>query len=363
MIRRKAWGVTLLGIVGGLAMSTGVRWVPATAEQATPAEAVVAKYPSPDDVARQMRELNAARPGDVNAIREDFDLAVRSAVGLTLPRIQGYGQSVSAKTPLLRGIKTRQTLESTIARLREREGAEERVGFYRTHFEELAINEAPEPALVMMDVLAHGWDNWSQWDEEHEKLNEAREKVPDLHRVYAVRELQRLGHKPAIGLLLRTVVDDTTDPWVLGAAMSALMTIGNYIDVLEFYLEMGFNPAINARLRDRMVTSLGNLGNRLEAEGKADQQRWFWLRFAHSDIPMLWFPAQQALDRPVPRDYDWPKECAKWRLGNDPDPEVREAADKYLRRKGIMSRADPETGRLSPEDLAELQRLEAENED
>ncbi|MCP4251025.1 MAG: hypothetical protein GY778_28645 [bacterium] len=145
--------------------------------------------------------------------------------------------------------------------------------------------------------------------------------------------------------------------------MSALQMIGSYRAVLEYYLAMGFSPDVPALLRGRVVTALGNVGNRLEAAGKADERRSFWLRFADSDVPMLWFPAQQALDRPIPRDYDHAIECAKWRRDNDPDPEAREASDEYLKRKEIMSRADPATGRLSPDDVEELQRLSAKDDD
>ena len=112
-----------------------------------------------------------------------------------------------------------------------------------------------------------------------------------------------------------------------------------------------------------MLDGLQGISIRLVAEGKTDERRRFWLPYVESNVPMLWYPAQQALGRPIPKNYDFYDEFTKWRRDNDPDPTARKEADLYLRRKQIRSRADPETGRLSPEDLAELQQLDAEDDD
>jgi hypothetical protein len=104
---------------------------------------------------------------------------------------------------------------------------------------------------------------------------------------------------------------------------------------------------------------LQGVSQNLAREGKAEEQRRFRQPYADRDIPMLWYSARNALGRPIPERYDFTLEFWRWRRDNDLDPEVCKVMDLILRRREIMRRADPETGRLSPENQAELQRLNA----
>jgi hypothetical protein len=204
----------------------------------------------------------------------------------------------------------------------------------------------------------HGWADWSAWDADNERLNEARDKYPDLHRVYAIRELARVKHKPAIGLLLRVVIDDE-DCRTLGRyALGALQNIGNYEDVLAFYVDSVLHPPMTGLWR-QFWTEIEMVSQRM---GK-QEARAFWKPYLYSDAPSLWYCAQQAWDRPVP-DRKWLRDASEeWALKHDPDPKIRKDIEKARKRREIRSRADPETGRLSPEDFEELQRLDAEEDD
>ena len=60
---------------------------------------------------------------------------------------------------------------------------------------------------------------------------------------------------------------------------------------------------------------------------------------------MLWYPAQLALDRPVPKDWSYYHECLKWTRDHDPDPNERAKAAESLRVHEIWKNVDPATGR------------------
>ena len=103
----------------------------------------------------------------------------------------------------------------------------------------------------------------------------------------------------------------------------------------------------------------------LSQTGGKDRARAFWEPYLDSDVPALWYCAQKAFDRAVPEDPGWVIMAqADWNFEHEPDPAVR---SRLARRREIArqmaeinARENPETGRLSLEDVAALQELRAE---
>jgi hypothetical protein len=214
-----------------------------------------------------------------------------------------------------------------------------------------------------MHVLAFGWEDWSAWDPQDERLNRARQKYPELHRINALSKLQELHHVPAVGLILRISIDKDD---ALGADGLYTDGMGNYEDALRFYIECGrAAPNMVRRETSWWRAIYGISQEMLRQTGGRDRARVFWEPYLDSDVPTLWYCAQKAFVRPVPGGFEWlNKAQADWNYEHEPDPAVRArlARRREIARQmaEINARENPETGRLSMEDVAALQALRAE---
>jgi len=332
---------------------------------------VFQKHPSPEEIAKQVRQLKSTAPGVVEGILADFDLSIRSSLTLKCPTTAWEQRfHVLPSSRITPGYpRTRASLEHEIEELRkdpppdtvltpaERDA---RAEFLETHLDELALEDHPELGLVMMHVLAIGWEDWSTWDPQNERLNKARERFPDLHRINALYHLPTSPDK--IGLLLTTLVVADVSPTFWNDACGLLRSIENE-DVLQFYIDWALDPATSNDIRWKLWSEIQTVMD------KGDRN--FWEKYLDSDLPTLWYCAQKVFDRPVPKD-PWPipkgelhwswlsKAQSDWNYDHERDPNVRRIID--LRRKiaEIRKRENPATGRISPEDVAEIQGLEAE---
>lgn len=321
------------------------------------AEDVLSKYPSPGQVKASIRKLRLTDRAAFEQIRADFDLAIRSNEGLERPRPAHIPRRIAPSEPGLRALVTREFVETWLAEHGEESQWKEIADYYARHLDEVTLEKHEASGLVLMDVVANGWDDWSQWDPQNERLNKVRAEFPDLHRTYAVRELVRLGHKPAIGLLLRIAVDGDESESVYSSAVYGLQSMDNYEDILQVYID----TVLRAPMRAPWSELWMEIHTVSQLLGSGDRARAFWKPYLNSDVPNLWYCAQKAYTRPTPGGTRWLMSAhEEWQYQNNPDPKVRRAIEMHRRQQEIRDRKDPETGRLSPEDSAELQRLVAE---
>jgi hypothetical protein len=332
------------------------------------AQAVLDKYPSPADVAEEIRQLQAAEPGVVEEVLADFDLAIRSSLTLKPPAAEAQQRfHVLPQERITAGsTRSRASLENLIQCLRNEphrfvlSDTEVRsyIEFYEKHFDELVVEDHPQLGLIMMHVLAFGWEDWSAWDPQDERLARAREQFPELHRMNAPVDDR------ATGILLRIAIADGDD--ALGRrCFRSLESIGNE-DVLRFYVDCAIRSPNMLRHGRSLWSEIYTISQRMLSQtGGKDRARAFWEPYLDSDVPTLWYCAQQAFDRAVPEDPGWVTTAqADWNFEHEPDPAVRArlARRREIARQmaEINARKDPETNRLSMEDVAALQALRAE---
>ena len=342
------------GTLGWCAMLIAIAIAEGTAAKGSDLlqHAVLAKYPSPEDLSRQIAEIERDHPGVIQAVRQDFDLAIRSALTLEPPGPpEGHRRVALPKVPFL-GVDSRDKLEALVARIDENPEHRPSGEFYRAHFEELVFDETPDAPLVLMDVLANGWDDWSAWNPENDRLRSAREKWPEVHRCIALDKLQHeCGVGPQMtGILLRILLN-ARDP-LRERCRLALQMIGNS-DVLQFYIDWALDPATSNDKRWELWTDIQMI------MGKGD--RAFWEPYLDSEVPTLWYCAQKVWDRQLPEDPDWLRRPqGQWNYEHERDPIVRRIIDLRGQIAEIRKDVDPVTNRISLDQLAEIQALQAE---
>jgi hypothetical protein len=180
-----------------------------------------------------------------------------------------------------------------------------------------------------------------------------------------------MRHKPAIGLILRALIDD--DDSIGGRAFSALRTIGNCEDVMQFCIDWALDSPNRVVQGTSLWTEIHAVAQRMAAHaGGQEESRAFWEPYLDSNVPTLWYYAQKAFDRPLPQaHWNWVRNAqADWNYEHERDPKVRRAIELRRRIAAIREQKDPVTNRISLEQLAEIQglqaelkRLEAEDED
>lgn len=331
---------------------------PADAPPACTIEDVLRRYPSAENVAEQVRALDAASPGLVKTILEDFDLSIRASLKYPPPRIGGWPRDETVKvTP---GYSmTESYLKDSIAAYRNepdrsRLSEPDRLAvanYYEAHFDEFAVKDYPELPLVMMYVLSQDWQDWSAWDPTNERLNLARQRFPDLHRINAIDYLAVMRHQPATGLLLQVVLSE--EDTLCSRALFALETFGDYEDLLNVYIAAALDPSASDKRRGQFFQEIMRL---TQQRGKAPA---YWAPYLDSDVPTLWFCAQKAFDRPLPDDpFGWLRRNQRdWNICHEPDPKVRERLGYEVRLEELLRQRDPETDQLLMKNHPEIEAI------
>lgn len=181
-----------------------IRLCAQTSQPVTPLERVLAKYPSREALQTRVDQFKAAHAGEFHAAASDFDLAIRSINGLDFPVVtdvpDGPMPHVSPRPDRLKLIDSRQKWLDLIARCRAKgtQNAIERASFYEQHLDDLTFEANDAFRMVALDILVRGWHDWSHWSEP--KLEQIRERVPDIHAYYALREMMPLKSLEARGL-------------------------------------------------------------------------------------------------------------------------------------------------------------------
>jgi hypothetical protein len=345
-------------------------WTTHIAVAAPDSSPLLDKYTSAEQVAAEIAQLESQHPGVIQEVLADFDLAIRASLTCELPPTKAaqrshtfVGEEVGSGC-----VRTREHLDRVLYKLRNRPDdfalteleRIARIKYYEEHFEELVLEGNPYLGLVMMHVLANGWQDWSAWEPGNERLSKARQKFPDLHRINALNTLVVLRHTPAVGLLLR-IVSDANDP-LSGHANAALRDIGNY-DALRFYIDWAVDAPNTAVGGEPIWAAIHALAQRMPGEQVDEAKaRAFWEPYLDSDVPMLWYFAQQAFGRPLEnKDLTWVREAqADWNYEHERDPNIRRAIELRREMAAIHQQADPETNRFSTQQLEEFQKLQAE---
>ncbi|HRX87515.1 MAG TPA: hypothetical protein P5572_21020 [Phycisphaerae bacterium] len=210
-------------VVGGAVVAA------ARGDAGTDVEAILAKYPSAAEVAAEVEQLPAE---SVAAVREDFDLALRTTLSMKYPP-PGAPLPRSGRRLILSALDTREGVERWLRKHQDDPQMQECWKFLNEHTDELTLSDHPQLPVIMMQVLDRGWSDWTAWQGANECQLTARRKWPELHQIYACRELGRLRFTPAIGILIRTALDEQKPTELRKAAFGALDDIGDYENVIR----------------------------------------------------------------------------------------------------------------------------------
>lgn len=66
-------------------------------------------------------------------------------------------------------------------------GSTARADFCEANLDEIAVEYGPSLKMVYFDVLLHGWDGWTGWNEP--KLQAARDREPNIHLAYVLTQM------------------------------------------------------------------------------------------------------------------------------------------------------------------------------
>jgi len=309
------------------------------AQQVPPAptlEQVLDNYPSRAELQSRVDAYKAEHPAEFAAAKADFDLAIRSMLTLEFPEpASSQSGIVPFKRKPLSSFYTRRMMVDDVAMYQQR-GDAERATFYQTHMEEIVVDETPALRYVYLDVLLNGWDDWSNW--QHEKLQENRQKYPDLHVRYALDGISwfRFSFEDlefvvdTFGVVLPLVLDTDRGRWVRDQAERVIVNFDNVrkdLDLLRYCLD----AAASATDRDTRMY----LFSISSAAGRALRQpeyREFWVDYLQA--PDEWVRTKavagilDSIRKPRPGEEPRPRDAELAQmlyevLQNDPSPRVR----------------------------------------
>lgn len=343
-------------------LSVGMLCVPALAEdEALTAawNAVVAKYPTTNELRQRIDAYKSEHSAEFAAAKADFDLAVRSMIGLNFPPSPYAMQRAGGprKDPMPALIH-RDKLTNSIARLRAENGGDyqQYADFYEAHFEEIALEQSPAHRYVYLDCLLNGWQDWSSWTTP--KLMEVRERHPDVYLKYSLEKLFVLRslndyevltdympvllpllNDASLGRKTRLKAESVTDQLASAAKDSDVM---KYC-MLKYLATNEENfLSVSAAIDDRLPT---------------EARRAFWEPYLSTDNEVVRLYAVgnlgETIRKPRAGEAARPEDAAlaerlRQIAENDPSPLVKQSA-RYKLRLYDTSDTRPTHGRLGPE--------------
>ncbi|UCC29270.1 MAG: hypothetical protein JSU86_13835 [Phycisphaerales bacterium] len=311
---------------------------------------VLARFPSRAELQQRIDEIRRDHPPRYEAARQDFDLAIRSRWTLQGPKWPGKPLPTPIVKPklTLSALMPRNAWANYIREIDEMEGGDELAQFYRHHLDELCFEDTPELRAVLVDILLNGWDDWSEWGDE--KPSVFREKFPDLHRVYAIRELVRLDYNDVNGVLLELFADGDVPPYLWTEVAAAVGDLGAHFDKLEFTADVAYSSD-DVRVRERLAGYIQHFADRAS---KDPRSKSFWEPYLGSPIPELRFAARKAHELPIPDVIERLYAQQEWVAANDSDPTRRKEMARVIRRREILRKR--QEGTLTPEEWEQWQR-------
>ncbi len=303
-------------------------------------------YPTRVQLQLRVDETRASHPMAYDAAKRDFGEAIRvsrSLKGPPWPGKQSGATPIVRPKPKLYALKTRADWESDFRLTDELSPGSEWVEFYRAHLDELTIDySSPLLRDVLIDVLLNGWHDWTSWGDG--KLAKLRAKFPELHRVYAIRELRRLKVKDIGGVLLDLLRQPDIAPEMFFPEREGVKELVQPGDALAFVLDVYVTSNDNL-IRTRMEHLIPSFSARV---GKTEAVREIWGPYLESDIPLLRFEARLAFDLPVPDPFARHDIHERWVAENDPDPGRRAEARKHVDARALRQQIRERQAREQP---------------
>jgi len=252
-------------------------------------EQVRNKYLSRTEIQARLDQYKNEHAVEFPAVRNDFDLAIRSMLTLDLPEPAAWRTRVGKpKKDPLPSFYTRKQVLDDVAMYSDR-GDNERAGFYSRHLEEISVDQTVALRMLCIDVLLNGWNDWSNW--QSEKLRTVHEKYPDVHLDYALRCIRFLKTpedyeitRPAVGLALELVMDRSNRSAILASAAQLVHEVGSIskdTDLLRFSIDTAMRTT-DKGTRLSFLTIAGQISKNLGQPA----QREFWV--AYLDVPDEW---------------------------------------------------------------------------
>jgi hypothetical protein len=309
------------------------------AQQMPPAptlEQVLDNYPSRAELQSRVDEYKTAHAAEFAASRADFDLAIRSMLTLEFPESPyAHRRHVKRKPRPLPNYFSRSTVLDQIAKATQNGHLEIRL-FYEQHIEEIVVDETPSLRYVYLDVLLNGWDDWSNW--QGDELQEIRQKYPDLHVKYALKDIGRFRNTwddlnfvaDTFGVVLPLVLDTDRGQWVCEEATDRMVSsarVRKDPDLLRYCLD----AAASATDRDTRM-ALFRITGPASGALRQPEYREFWVDYLqHPDEWVRTKAVAGILDsirKPRPGEEPRPRDAELAQmlyevLQNDPSPRVR----------------------------------------
>jgi hypothetical protein len=310
------------------------------AQQVPPAptlEQVLDNYPSRAELQAQVDAYQSAHTVDFDASRADFELAIRSMLTLEFPeRPNKNRRHVERKPRALPNYYSRSTVVKQIERCRAVPEYSEWLAFYEQHIEEIVVDETPALRYVYLDVLLNGWDDWANW--QGDELQEIRQKYPDLHVKYALKDMHRFRSTwddlnfvaDTFGLVLPLVLDMDRGRWVRDQARSVVTGFALVRKDVEL-LRFSINAAMNASDKDTRLDLL-TISSAASHALPGPEYLEFWVDYL--EAPDEWIRTKAVggivgrIRKPRPGEEPRPRDAELAQmlydvLQNDPSPGVR----------------------------------------
>lgn len=295
---------------------------------------ILARYPTSSQLQQRIDQAKRLDATAYQLAMSDFADAIRVSRYLSGPPWPGNplpGIPHIRPGPVLSELKTPDMWAMLFRKADKIEPDSAWVRFYRAHLDELTLSESSaQLELVLLDVMLNGWHDWDDWDQE--RLLELRGKFPELHRVYAIRELRRLNVKQAGGMMLELLVDPDVPPYLFGALREGVKQLVLHSDTLEYLLDT-YLQANAPIVRMRLERTIPGVSGRA---GHSDDVKELWRPYLESETPFLRFEARKTFGLSVPDLFTCNDIHERWLAENDSDPDRREEAARHVRSREIV---------------------------
>lgn len=304
---------------------------------------VLARFPTREELQQRINEARRSNQESFSLAIQDFGEAIRVSRSLSGPPWPGKrspGVPHVKRGPVLSELKTPDMWSMSFRNADEIEIGSEWVQFYRAHLDELTLDDSSaQLSLVLIDIVLNGWHDWTNWD--HAKLVKLREKFPELHRVYAIRELRRLKIDDIGGILLEQLIQPDIAPELFFPVREGVKELVKPEDSFELVLDT-YLQSNDPVIRTRMERHLRGFSARA---GKGAKVKQIWRPFLESDIPLLRFEARKAFDLQIPDIFACHDIHERWVAENDADPGRREKAREHVKNRELRWRIPQPQGK------------------
>jgi len=248
-------------------------------------------YPSPEELQRRIDEAKRSQREEFEAVRADFDLAIRSAFILEKerPRLPEASLHYPKKGPDPKKPKghlfwDREILLALAEQFADKEGGAELIAWYRSHLDELSVDDSPMLRVVLADAILHDCTDWSKW-EGVEVLDALRQECPQPHRRFAWDLAKRYAIADYNGIAMRSLVNrQPSDCFESRRASELVAGFGN-AQVLDFLIQ-AYELTLATDRHALLMGALDSIDPKHdEAQTKAFRDTW--ARHLASSDPIL----------------------------------------------------------------------------